>query len=35
MKETDLDPEGYEVDPVLTRFVAAHPPPPPHPHPYP
>ena len=25
MKETDLDPEGYEVDPVLTRFVAAHP----------
>ena len=24
MKETDLDPEGYEVDPVLTRFVAAH-----------
>lgn len=24
MKETDLDPEGYDVDPVLTRFVAAH-----------
>ena len=23
-KDTDLDPSSYEIDPVLTKFVAAH-----------